>query len=637
MKFNFIGSLALAVLTFSFYSCSGKKLQVLPRNQGGPGGGQGEDPAVNLLVNGSHEPSAVAYGSTATVSWTSTNATDCYINGHTGVSDSYTTGQLTSSQSFAIECKGGGSKIAFDSVNLAILPPTATLTSGGSHSIEIHYGTPVSLAWSSTDAYLCQLEGFNVDIGGSWTSGNLTASTDYTLECFGADGRSDMDTVLVTVLPAGNPTVTLTVNGSHELSIPAGNKVTLDWTSTESDYCLLNKRILLETSGSWTTPQNLVDSQNYRIECFGPTGLIAADRVTINVPRSLQVKITNQATATEGISVCALKNGNLKCWGSNHSGKLGNNSTAELSRSPVQVQDMLTGVTAVSLGADHACAIKNGGLYCWGNNYHGCLGDGTTTNKSVPVAVSNMQSGVTEVAAGALVTCAIKDGAAYCWGNNAEGSLGSGDRDDRYTPNAVVGLTSGVRRIDLGTYGACAVHNDVAKCWGFGPDLLNDGQSYPHGIVTPTVVQGRSSGVTELSESATNGSMGIQDSLARFWGSDPSGWYPSGFILDQQGGHFMAEKIANGDTHSCALQGEKIFCWGDNTYGQLGNGTHDFSARAKITWPEATLVTMDAGQKTTCAFTAGSQLFCWGDNTYGQLNLPEATLHNEGPVLIPGI
>jgi alpha-tubulin suppressor-like RCC1 family protein len=85
---------------------------------------------------------------------------------------------------------------------------------------------------------------------------------------------------------------------------------------------------------------------------------------------------------------------------------------------------------AVAAGVWHTCALKGGQVYCWGRNNYGQLGDGTTTQRTTPTLVANGamgNSGVTAVAAGFYHTCAIKSGALYCWGRNAEGQLGNAD------------------------------------------------------------------------------------------------------------------------------------------------------------------------------------------------------------------
>ena len=117
--------------------------------------------------------------------------------------------------------------------------------------------------------------------------------------------------------------------------------------------------------------------------------------------------------------------GGVSCWGFDAYGSLGN-SASRSSALPLGVPG-LTGVSRVSSNLS-TCAIALGGaLKCWGLNYFGQVGDGTTTDRWTPAAVSGLGSGVTDVSVGYLHACAVTAaGGAKCWGNNWDGELGNG-------------------------------------------------------------------------------------------------------------------------------------------------------------------------------------------------------------------
>jgi alpha-tubulin suppressor-like RCC1 family protein len=95
---------------------------------------------------------------------------------------------------------------------------------------------------------------------------------------------------------------------------------------------------------------------------------------------------------------------------------------------------------AIAAGDEHTCALKGGQVYCWGYNDYGQLGDGTTTDRTTPTLVADGamgNSGVTAVAAGWYHTCALKGGQVYCWGWNGNGQLGDGTNTNRTTPTLV--------------------------------------------------------------------------------------------------------------------------------------------------------------------------------------------------------
>lgn len=118
------------------------------------------------------------------------------------------------------------------------------------------------------------------------------------------------------------------------------------------------------------------------------------------------------------------------------------NGTPDEERTPVDVSSMASGVTAVTAGESHTCAIQNGRLYCWGENSAGQLGTESTTESLIPVLVHGLDNTITSVSAGDFHTCATTGGDIYCWGHGAQGQLGNGDTNRATKPSYVVLLTS---------------------------------------------------------------------------------------------------------------------------------------------------------------------------------------------------
>jgi len=133
-----------------------------------------------------------------------------------------------------------------------------------------------------------------------------------------------------------------------------------------------------------------------------------------------------------------VKDGGAWCWGYNAYGGLGDPAIAHCadpswdsstmgSLVPVAVSGLTTGVTAISAGSEHTCAVAGGGAWCWGFNYTGQLGNGTTSSpfvagSTVPVPVSGLASGVSAISAGWGHTCAVAGGGVSCWGSGQIGN-----------------------------------------------------------------------------------------------------------------------------------------------------------------------------------------------------------------------
>jgi alpha-tubulin suppressor-like RCC1 family protein len=169
---------------------------------------------------------------------------------------------------------------------------------------------------------------------------------------------------------------------------------------------------------------------------------------------------------------CALlSNGTASCWGYNVDGQLGSGNTSMRSTTPVAVST-LTGATAIAVGWDHGCALLgSGSVRCWGYNFYGEVGDGTTVSRSAPVAVTGV-SNATRIAAGHDRSCAVlSNGSLLCWGSNLAGEIGDGTTGGiRSTPVAVIGMSESLS-LALGQRHTCALRSDSAVlCWGDNAD-----------------------------------------------------------------------------------------------------------------------------------------------------------------------
>ena len=353
------------------------------------------------------------------------------------------------------------------------------------------------------------------------------------------------------------------------------------------------------------------------------------------------------AVAAGGGHTCALTTaGGVQCWGLNNVGQLGDGQICGTSSctTPVDVSGLTSGVAAVAAGSGHTCALTTaGGLKCWGNNGSGQLGDGTTTTRTTPVVVSGLASGLAAVAAGQFHTCAVTTGGgAKCWGNNFFGKLGdgtSGFANFSATPVDVSDLTSGVADLGAGRHHTCALTTAGGlKCWGQNNvGQLGDGQAC--GIVTcttPVDVSGLSSGVAAVA--AAGGIVNDGHTCAvttaggvKCWGDNNVGQLGDGTTTDRatpvdvSGLTSGVVAAAAGSSHTCAITtAGGLKCWGNNSSGQLGDGNGGVFGDSSPTPVDVVgmasgVAAVAAGSNHTCAVTTTGGLKCWGNNDRGQL------------------
>lgn len=288
-------------------------------------------------------------------------------------------------------------------------------------------------------------------------------------------------------------------------------------------------------------------------------------------------------TSGGGDQTCAVRaGGTVLCWGENHHGQLGDGTTTDR-LAAVEVLGA-SDARQVAAGRNHGCALHaTGEVSCWGDGRFGQ--NGALEGLPVPRRVAGLTDAV-EVAAGAAHSCARRaSGAVTCWGSNVALQLGTGGVD-RATPMQVPGLMDATA-LALGATHSCAVNGAGAvSCWG-------DNTFSQLGTAGP-------------SRSASMAVPGISDATA----------------------------ITAGDAHTCVLHATaQVSCWGYNLNLQLG--TEGLVRATPMPAAVSGVVALGAGANHTCVLTDASEVFCFGDAGGGALG-SASTVDSWAPVRVVG-
>ena len=303
------------------------------------------------------------------------------------------------------------------------------------------------------------------------------------------------------------------------------------------------------------------------------------------------------------LHTCALRqNGQVACWGLGANGQLGTGATSS-SRVPTAVLSVPPGVTSVAAGGRQSCLVAGDRAYCWGYNMAGQLGDGTTFQRNSPTPVSGSRTVLDhQLVQGSGHGCAVMalmiaggGAGAFCWGTNRNGQLGDGSVMDRPQPGAVDTASFGGAepvRVTAGQSHSCAVLSDGRVfCWG-----QLDASALSH-VLSPLLIEVASGSDLNLSAGA--------------------GPVTSADVALVAGAGFTCAKAASG----------QVLCWGDNSFGQLGDGSIlGSSIRAVQVMGLNDAVSVSAGDNHACALRTDGRVSCWGANGSGQLGVNDSAV-----------
>ena len=592
----------------------------------GTGGNEGDMSLVPVKVQGIDDATSVSAGNSHSCALHQTGTISCWGSNWEGQLGNGTGGNYGDMSSVPVKVQG--------------IDDATSVSAGNSHSCALHQTGTISCWGSNWEGQL-----------GNGTGGNYGDMSSVPVKVQGIDDATSVS--------AGN---------SHSCALHQTGTISC-WGGGWTGASLVPVEVqgIDDATAITAWAQSCALHQNGTISCWGNNLTTPPD--FNEEPTTVPVKVVNIDDAT-AISTgwghsCALhQNGTISCWGDNSAGELGSKA-GELESSgnafrfdtfgssvPVGVTD-ISNATAITAGRGYSCALhQTGSISCWGNDDYGQLGDGTNNYSSVPVKVQGIDDAAA-ISAGAWSSCALhNDGNISCWGDNGEGQLGNGTggtfHDHSPVPVKVMGIDDATA-ITTGSFvdsHSCALHQTgTISCWGnnnYGQLGNGTGGNEGDMSLVPVEVQGidDATAITALAQSCAL----HQNGTISCWGNNLT--TPPDFLtippdfneepttvpvkvvnIDD------ATAISTGWGHSCALhQNGTISCWGDNTFGQLGDGTGNDLAEYSsvpvkvVNIDDATAISTDWTH--SCALHQNGTISCWGNNEDGQLG--DGTGGNEG-------
>lgn len=248
---------------------------------------QGPITTVTLVaptVSFSASPATIAAGQSSTLSWSSSNAAACTLDGATvALTGTQGTGVLSLSRSYNMACSNTSFSTPASTTVIVAPPPTVNFSADAT---TIAYNQSTTLRWTTSDASTCSLDGVGVPVNSSQSTGALTSNKTYNLSCSGIGGATARS-VSITVLQP--PTVTFTADAT---TVGINQSTTLRWTSSNANSCTLDG-VGVAVNGSQSTGA-LTSKRTYSLSCANSGGTTARS-VTITVIPAPTVTLTADA------------------------------------------------------------------------------------------------------------------------------------------------------------------------------------------------------------------------------------------------------------------------------------------------------------------------------------------------------
>lgn len=360
--------------------------------------------------------------------------------------------------------------------------------------------------------------------------------------------------------------------------------------------------------------------------------------------RAVFTNVAGKATTGAALLTVATNHYAAVSWGSNENSQLGDGTHKHLSDVPVTVSG-LKFVSAVSAGGRHSLALRaDGSVLAWGYGGFGQLGNGSNEASDVPVAVTGL-TGAKAISAGANHSLALlKNGTVMAWGENESGQLGNGSKEDSNVPVAVKGLTN-VTAISAGANHSLALlKNGTVMAWGDNENgQLGTGTQAASDV--PVAVKNLT-GVSAISAGGEFSLALLSSGGVKAWGENVFGQLGESELEETFStkpitveGLSGVTAIDAGDYHALALLGDgTVMAWGEDNYGELGNGTiKNHEAKPVAVSGLSGVTEISAGGKDSAALLGSGSIMTWGINQAGTLGDGLTGSPSSVPVTVSGL
>ena len=337
--------------------------------------------------------------------------------------------------------------------------------------------------------------------------------------------------------------------------------------------------------------------------------------------------------------------------------------TSDTIRFPIIAPLAIPSFASVSAGGGHSCGVTPAGAaYCWGLAELGELGDGTTSFSRTSPGLVQPYNGLPSISFATVIararhTCGITPaGVSYCWGYGPfSGGYGPMAHPYPFAPGLILAaLSAGGEDSLSGVAYNCGVTSaGAAYCLG-GNSVGQLGDGTTAGNLYPVAVLGglTFAAVSAGGESTMGGGIltgglsphtcGVTTGgTAYCWGDNSSGQLGDGTTTQRTSpvavlGGLSLVVLSAGGAHTCGVTtAGAAYCWGANSAGQLGDGTTTPRTTAVAVMGGLTFATLSAGGAHTCGVTTAGAAYCWGDNSTGALGNGSVTAQ-ASPVAVLG-